>query len=160
MTELNEGMPAPAFSAESTEGTITLESLRGRAVVLYFYPKDNTSGCTKEACGFRDANDEIRALGAVVLGVSKDSLKSHGNFTAKYELNFPLLSDPDRELIEGYGVWKEKRNYGRTYFGIERTTFLIDGDGVIRRIWRKVKVKDHVETVLEAVRELGAPADS
>ncbi len=154
MTELTEGMAAPAFEAESNEGSISLESLAGKNVVLYFYPKDNTSGCTKEACAFRDANDDIRDLGAVVLGVSADSLKRHENFTAKYELNFPLLSDPDRELIEAYGVWVEKRNYGRTYFGIERSTFLIDGDGIIRKVWRKVKVKDHVEKVLEVVREL------
>ena len=154
MTDLTEGMAAPAFSAGSTGGTITLESLKGKNVVLYFYPKDNTSGCTKEACGFRDANDDLQDLGVVVLGVSRDSLTSHGNFASKYELNFPLLSDPERELIEAYGTWVEKKNYGRTYFGIERSTFLIDGDGVIRKVWRKVEVKDHVEQVLAAVRDL------
>jgi len=158
MTDLTEGMKAPAFSAESTAGPLTLQSLRGKTVVLYFYPKDNTSGCTKEACGFRDANDDLQDLGVVVLGVSKDSLKSHGNFAAKHELNFPLLSDPDREVIEAYSAWVEKRNYGRTYFGIERCTYLIDGEGVIRKVWRKVKVKDHVEQVLTAVRDLYAPA--
>jgi thioredoxin-dependent peroxiredoxin len=154
MTELTEGMAAPAFTAESNEGTIDLASLAGQTVVLYFYPKDNTSGCTKEACAFRDANDDIRDLGAVVLGVSADSLTKHANFIDKHDLTFPLLSDPERTLIEAYGVWKEKKNYGRTYLGIERSTFLIDGDGIIRKVWRKVRVKDHVEKVLDAVRAL------
>ncbi len=152
--ELTEGSPAPLFTSVSNEGEVSLESFRGSTVVLYFYPKDNTSGCTKEACGFRDANDDLQALGVAVLGVSKDSLKAHANFTAKHDLNFPLLSDPDREIIEAYGAWVEKKNYGRVYFGIERCTFVIDGEGIIRKIWRKVKVKDHIEKVLEFVREM------
>jgi thioredoxin-dependent peroxiredoxin len=154
MTAPTEGMPAPQFTAATVDGEVSLAELKGQTVVLYFYPKDNTSGCTKEACGFRDVHDDMRALGAVVLGVSKDSLKAHANFTAKHELNFPLLSDPEREVIEAYGAWVEKRNYGRTYFGIERCTYLIDGEGVVRKVWRKVKVKDHVDQVFEAVREL------
>ena len=154
MTALTEGTPAPQFTAATNDGEISLTELRGKIVVLYFYPKDNTSGCTKEACGFRDVHDDMRALGAVVLGVSKDSLEAHSNFTAKHELNFPLLSDPEGGMVEAYGAWVEKQNYGRTYFGIERCTYLIDGEGVIRRVWRKVKVKDHVEKVFDAVKEL------
>ena len=154
MTALTEGMPAPQFTAATHDGEVSLADLKGKIVVLYFYPKDNTSGCTKEACGFRDIHDDMRELGAVVLGVSKDSLKAHANFTAKHELNFPLLSDPEREVIEAYGAWVEKRNYGRTYFGIERCTYLIDGEGVVRKVWRKVKVKDHVDQVFAAVRDL------
>jgi len=154
MTHPTEGTQAPAFNADSTLGPISLQSLKGKTVVLYFYPKDNTSGCTVEACGFRDANDDLQDLGVAVLGVSKDSLKSHGDFATKYELNFPLLSDPDREVIEAYGAWVEKKNYGRTYFGIERCTYLIDGGGVVRKVWRKVKVKGHVDQVLAAAREL------
>ena len=153
-SNLTEGTAAPQFTAQTNDGEVSLESYKGRTVVLYFYPKDNTSGCTKEACGFRDANDDLQALGTVVLGVSKDSLKAHANFTAKYELNFPLLSDPEREIIEAYGTWVEKKNYGRVYFGIERATFVIDGEGIIRKIWRKVKVKDHIEQVLQFVREM------
>ena len=153
-TELKEGMKAPAFEAESRDGKVSLEELKGKTVVLYFYPRDNTPGCTKEACAFRDANDDIQDLGAIVLGVSKDSLKSHARFTDKHKLNFPLLSDSDGEILDAYGAWKEKRNYGRTFFGIERSTFVIDGEGVLRKIWRKVKVKDHVEDVLDYVRQL------
>ncbi len=154
--ELKEGMKAPDFQAASSEGgEIALKDLAGKTVVLYFYPKDSTPGCTKEACGFRDVNAELRELGVVVLGVSKDSLKSHGKFAEKHGLNFPLLSDPEGKILDAYGAWKEKTIYGRTALGIERSTFLIDGDGVIRRVWRKVKVAGHVEEVVEAVKELG-----
>lgn len=153
--ELKEGMKAPAFTAEATGGeTISLGDFKGKTVVLYFYPKDSTPGCTREACAFRDAQAQMKKLGAVVLGVSRDSLKSHESFAAKQELNFPLLSDPDRKIIEAYGVWKEKSMYGKTSMGIERSTFLIDGEGRIRRIWRKVKVDGHDEEVLAAIKEI------
>jgi peroxiredoxin Q/BCP len=153
--ELEEGMKAPAFSGEVAEGeTISLKDLKRKKVVLYFYPKDSTPGCTKEACAFRDMNKEIEKAGAVVIGVSKDSLKSHGNFREKYDLNFPLISDPEKKIISDYGVWKEKKMYGKTVMGVERSTFLIDGKGVIRKIWRGVKVPGHAEEVLAAVRDL------
>jgi len=153
--ELKEGMKAPAFSGEVAEGeTISLSKLKGEKVVLYFYPKDSTPGCTKEACAFRDMNKEIEKAGAVVIGVSKDSLKSHGSFREKYDLNFPLISDPEKKIISGFGVWKEKKMYGKSVMGVERSTFLIDGKGVIRKIWRGVKVPGHAEEVLAAVRDL------
>jgi len=155
-SELKEGMKAPAFTAPSSQGgEISLEDLRGKRVVLYFYPKDNTPGCAREACGFRDAGAELRKAGVVVLGVSKDSLKSHGNFAEKFGLNFPLLPDPEKKIIEAYGVWKEKKMYGKTTFGVERSTFLIDGEGTVRKVWRKVKVDGHVDEVLEALKGLG-----
>lgn len=150
--ELQEGMKAPDFKALSDEGKeISLSDLRGKKVVLYFYPKDSTPGCTREACAFRDAKSKISRQGAVVLGVSKDSLKSHENFRAKNNLNFPLLSDPDRKIIEAYGVWKEKKMYGKTSMGVQRSTFLIDEEGKIQRIWRNVKVDGHDEEVLGAL---------
>lgn len=153
--ELKEGQRAPAFTAESSEGgTVSLEDLKGKAVVLYIYPRDNTSGCTKEACGFRDNMARLETDGVVVLGVSRDSLKSHGNFIEKYDLNFPLLSDPDGKLITAYGAWKVKTVKGEKNKSIDRSTFLIDGEGMLRRIWRKVKVDGHVDEVLAAVREL------
>ena len=133
---------------------VSLGDCRGKVVVLYFYPKDSTPGCTREACDFRDADSKLKRLGAVVLGVSKDSLKSHGSFKAKYSLNFPLLSDPDLRIIKAYGVWKEKKMYGKTTMGVERSTFLIDGRGVIQKVWRKVKVEGHVNEVVEAVKAL------
>ncbi len=152
---LKEGMKAPDFTAESDSGgAIRLKDLRGRAVVLYFYPKDNTSGCTKEACAFEDAHTKMRRRGAVVLGVSRDGLKSHAGFREKHNLSFPLLSDPDGALHHAYGVMKEKTMYGKRVMGVDRSTFLIDGAGVIRKIWRGVKVDGHVEEVLEAVKGL------
>lgn len=152
---VNEGMAAPAFSTASSEGgALSLANLEGKTVVLYFYPRDNTSGCTTEAKGFRDALADFAAAGAVVVGVSKDSLKSHANFKTKHELPFALLSDPELELIKAYDVWREKKMYGRVSMGVERATFLIDGEGTLRRVWRKVRVKDHVLAVLAAVREL------
>lgn len=157
VVELEVGAHAPDFKADSVpQGLVSLGDLKGRPVVLYFYPKDNTSGCTQEACDFRDLNEDIKALGAVVLGVSKDSIKSHQGFAAKHELTFPLLSDPDLKMMEGYGVWCEKTVCGKTSLGVERSTFLIDGEGRIRRIWRKVKVAGHSAEVLKAVRELVA----
>jgi thioredoxin-dependent peroxiredoxin len=147
------GKPAPAFALPSTEGkTIALKDLKGQKVVLYFYPKDNTSGCTKEACAFRDAHPDYRKAGAVVLGVSPDSLKSHDKFRGKYELPFTLLADEDHAVAEKYGVWKEKSMYGRTYMGIERSTFVIDSQGKVAAIFPKVKVEGHAEAVLAAVR--------
>lgn len=153
---LAEGMKAPAFQAESTDGkTHSLGDFKGNIVVLYFYPKDDTPGCTKEACSFRDSEADLKKLGVVVLGVSKDSVESHGKFTAKYGLNFPLLSDPEGKIVEAYGVWKEKDMYGKKVMGVERSTFLIDRGGVIRRIWRGVKVDGHSDEVLAAVKVLG-----
>ena len=149
---LKEGSKAPAFSLEDDNGnTVALKDFRGKSVVLYFYPKDSTSGCTQEACDFRDAHARIKKKGAVVLGVSKDSAKSHAKFKAAQELNFPLLVDAEGETCEAYGVWKEKSMYGRKYMGIERTTFVIDGAGKISKIFPKVKVKGHVDEVLESL---------
>ncbi|MDH3236815.1 MAG: thioredoxin-dependent thiol peroxidase [Alphaproteobacteria bacterium] len=135
-------------------GHFSLSALKGKTVVLYFYPKDDTSGCTKEAIGFRDALAAFEAAGAMVIGVSKDSVARHDRFKAKYDLNFPLVSDEDGTLCAAYGVWVEKSMYGRKYMGIERATFLIDGDGRIARVWRKVKVPGHVDEVLAAARAL------
>ena len=149
------GKPAPEFSVPSDGGgTVSLKALRGRPVVLYFYPRDDTPGCTKEACGFRDAMPDFAKLDAGIIGVSKDSAAKHDKFKAKYELPFALAADEDHALCEAYGVWVLKKNYGREYMGIERATFLIDKDGVVREIWRKVKVNSHVEAVLEAARGL------
>ena len=135
-------------------GHFSLSALKGKTVVLYFYPKDDTSGCTKEAIGFRDALAAFEAAGAMVIGVSKDSVARHDRFKAKYDLNFPLVSDEDGTLCAAYGVWVEKSMYGRKYMGIERATFLIDGDGRIARVWRKVKVPGHVDEVLASVQAL------
>ena len=149
------GDDAPDFKLPADGGDeLSLSSLKGRKVVLYFYPKDDTSGCTKEAMGFRDALADFEQAGATVVGVSKDGVARHDKFKAKYELNFPLVSDEGGTLCEAYGVWVEKSMYGRKYMGIERSTFLIDGDGKIARAWRKVKVTGHVEDVLEAARGL------
>ena len=149
------GDDAPDFKLPADGGDeLSLSSLKGRKVVLYFYPKDDTSGCTKEAMGFRDALADFEQAGATVVGVSKDGVARHDKFKAKYELNFPLVSDEGGTLCEAYGVWVEKSMYGRKYMGIERATFLIDGDGKIARAWRKVKVTGHVEDVLEAARGL------
>ncbi len=149
------GKPAPDFTAPTDgSGTVSLKALRGHPVVLYFYPKDDTPGCTKEACGFRDATPDFSQLDAAIIGVSKDSAAKHDRFKAKYDLPFLLAADEDHALCEAYGVWVMKKNYGREYMGIERATFLIDKDGVVRNIWRKVKVKDHVEAVLAAAKAL------
>jgi len=152
--ELKIGDKATDFTMPVSGGNISLSVFAGKNLVLYFYPKDNTSGCTLEAHDFRDNLAEFAKLDTVVIGVSKDSLKSHDNFTTKYELNFPLASDEDGAVCAAYGVWKEKMNYGKKYMGIERSTFLIDKKGIIRQIWRKVKVTGHIAEVLAAVGEL------
>ena len=149
------GKTAPDFTlARDGGGQVTLPELRGKTVVLYFYPKDDTPGCTKEACGFRDALPDFSGIDALVLGVSKDSVAKHDKFKAKYELPFTLLSDEDGQACEAYGTWVEKSMYGRKYMGIDRGTFLIDEDGRLRAEWRKVKVPGHVDAVLQAAREL------
>jgi peroxiredoxin Q/BCP len=148
------GQKAPDFSVKDDSGqTVKLSDLKGKKVVLYFYPKDDTPGCTKEACNFRDGIAAIKKLGAVVLGVSADSVESHQKFKKKYELNFPLLADTDRKVIEAYDVWKEKSMYGRKYMGIERTTYVIGKDGKISHIFPKVKVAEHAGEVLEALKD-------
>ena len=152
---IEAGTPAPEFELKADDGsTVTLAGLRGRRVVLYFYPRDDTPGCTKEACSFRDAWSEIQAAGAVVLGVSPDDVTSHEKFRSKYRLPFPLLSDPDHAVAEAYGAWGEKSMYGRKYEGILRTTFLIDGTGVVRWVFEKVRPEGHAEEVLAAVQQL------
>jgi peroxiredoxin Q/BCP len=146
------GKKAPAFTLPASSGEeVSLSDFLGKTIVLYFYPKDDTPGCTKEACDFRDAQRKFSSRKAVVLGVSPDSLKSHDRFIAKFELPFVLLADTDHAVAEAYGVWTEKSMYGRTYMGIERSTFVIGPDGKVKAIFRKVKVDGHVDEVLEAV---------
>jgi peroxiredoxin Q/BCP len=153
--ELTVGMPALPFNLPATGGRdITLEGLKGRKVVLYFYPKDGTSGCTLEARDFQALKPDFTAADAVVIGVSPDSLKSHDSFRAKHGLEFDLVSDEAKGMLEAYGVWAQKSMYGRKYMGVERTTVLIDRDGRVSRIWRKVNVPGHAAEVLEAVRAL------
>ena len=150
-----EGKKAPDFTAATDGGgKLKLSDLRGKPVVLYFYPKDDTPGCTTEACGFRDGAAEFKKLKAQVVGVSKDSVARHDKFKAKYKLNFPLVSDEDGKICEKYGTWVEKSLYGRKYMGIERATFLIDKTGTVAHVWHKVKVPGHVEDVLQAVKAL------
>jgi peroxiredoxin Q/BCP len=149
MARIVVGSAAPDFTLPAGDGTeVSLSGLRGNTVILYFYPKDNTSGCTREACDFQENLVRLRKKGVVVLGVSVDSVDSHRKFAGKYGLKFPLISDAKKELVKKYGVWKEKSLYGKKYMGVERTTFVIDGDGVIRHIFSKVKVDGHVEEVL------------
>jgi len=152
---LSVGDKAPNFSMSADGGgEVSLVNLRGQSVVLYFYPKDDTPGCTTEACGFRDAMPNFSSADVAIVGVSKDTVAKHEKFKAKHDLNFTLGSDADGSVCEAYGTWVEKSMYGRTYMGIERATFLIDHRGVLRRIWRKVKVKGHVQEVLDAVKTL------
>ena len=149
---LEVGTKAPDFTLPDQNGDIhTLEEYRGKKVILYFYPKDNTAGCTKRACGFAERYPQLLEKGAVVLGVSKDSVKSHKNFETKYTLPFTLLSDPDRQAIEAYDVWKEKKNYGKVSMGVVRTTYLIDENGIIVKAMDKVKAADNPQQMLEAL---------
>ncbi|HEX6507345.1 MAG TPA: thioredoxin-dependent thiol peroxidase [Chloroflexota bacterium] len=153
MVELAEGDIAPDFSLPESGGrTRSLRDLRGKNVVLYFYPKDDTSGCTKEACGFRDEYPDFSGSDAIVLGVSPDEVRAHDKFASKYGLPFPLLADVDHRVSESYGAWGQKSLYGRKYMGILRNTYLIGPDGRIRKIWRNVKPKDHAAEVLRALR--------
>lgn len=153
MTQIAVGQPVPPFTASSTQGDISLESLQGQKTVLYFYPKDSTPGCTTQAQGFRDLHAEFLAAGARVVGVSRDSLKSHENFIAKQTLPFALISDTDETLCQLFGVIKMKNMYGKQVRGIERSTFLIGADGLLLQEWRGLRVPGHVEAVLQAVRE-------
>jgi thioredoxin-dependent peroxiredoxin len=148
------GKKAPAITLLNQDGKkISLKDYLGKKVVLYFYPKDNTSGCTKEACNFRDEFPKFSKSKAVILGVSPDSVKSHKKFQEKYDLNFNLLADEDKKVVEKYGVWKEKSMYGRKYMGVVRTTFIIDEKGKIKKIFNKVKVDGHNKEVLEALKD-------
>jgi thioredoxin-dependent peroxiredoxin len=149
---VEEGTPAPDFELRSDEGdTVRLSALRGKPVVLYFYPRDDTPGCTTEACEFRDAYDRFREQGVEIMGVSPDTEASHRKFKSKYELPFTLLADPEHEVAEAYGVWKEKRNYGKTYQGVERSTFVIDAQGKVARAMRGIKAAGHAAQVLETL---------
>ncbi len=149
------GQTAPDFNLLADDGKkIKLKDLRGTPVVLYFYPKDDTPGCTREACAFRDRHKELHKLGAKVLGVSADGVESHVKFRDKYELNFPLLADTDHAIAEKYGAWREKNMYGKKSMGIQRSTFLIDAAGLVRKVWARVSVDGHDEKVLEALKEL------
>lgn len=151
---IEEGDRAPSFDLAADDGSrVRLDDLRGRRVVLYFYPKDDTSGCTVEACEFRDALPRIDAADAVVLGISPDSVSSHVKFKSKYDLNFPLLADEDHAVAEAYDVWKEKSMYGRTYWGVERSTFLIDEGGRVGKVWRRVRPAGHAEEVTAALTD-------
>ncbi|QYX56350.1 peroxiredoxin [Roseovarius sp. SCSIO 43702] len=153
MPEVSE--TAPDFTLpRDGGGEIQLSALRPKPVALFFYPRDDTSGCTKEATGFTALRDAFDKAGVEVIGISKDSVASHDKFVKKHDLGIPLLSDEDSDVCERYGVWKEKKMYGKTFMGIERTTFLIDGEGRIARVWRKVKVPGHAEEVLDAARAL------
>ncbi|WP_169973709.1 thioredoxin-dependent thiol peroxidase [Tautonia rosea] len=152
---IEEGSAAPDFSLADQHGKkVSLKKLKGKVIVLYFYPKDDTPGCTKEACAFRDARADYEAAGAVVLGVSPDTVESHRKFAEKYELPFTLLADPDKEVIQAYGVWKEKNMYGKKSMGVERTTVVIDSKGVVRKIFPKVRVDGHSEKILEVLQTL------
>ena len=152
---VKEGIKAPAITLKDQDGIkVSLSDFKGKNIVLYFYPKDNTSGCTTEACNFRDDFPKFGKLNAVIIGVSPDSVDSHKKFAAKYNLPFKLLSDEKKEVIEKYGVWKEKSMYGRKYMGVERSTFIIDKSGMVKKVFRKVKVADHNKDVTEALKEL------
>lgn len=149
------GEKAPAFTLPADDGSkVKLSDFKGQPVVLYFYPRDNTPGCTKEACAFRDRSAEIQALGAKVLGVSTDTVESHVKFRDKFELNFPLLADVDHAVAEKYGAWREKNMYGKKSMGIQRSTFLIDANGRVAKVWKRVQVAGHDDQVIEALKEL------
>jgi thioredoxin-dependent peroxiredoxin len=151
---IEEGKPAPDFTLADQAGKkVTLSKLKGSSVVLYFYPKDDTPGCTTEACAFRDAFADYKKAGAVILGVSPDDSASHAKFAKKFDLPFTLLADNDKKVSEAYGVWKEKSMYGKKYMGVERTTFVIDRQGKVAKIFPKVKVDGHSSAVLDAIKE-------
>lgn len=159
MSDLKTGDNAPDFTLPADGGgQVRLAAYRGRAVVVYFYPKDDTPGCTTEACGFRDHMPAFETLGVQVIGISKCSAAKHDKFKVKYDLNFPLASDENGDVCERYGVWGEKKMYGKTFMGIQRATFLIDAQGRIAQIWRHVKVPGHVEEVAQAVQDLAKAA--
>ena len=161
-TAVTESQPAPDFTLPAVgspdvvkDGKVQLSVLRNHVVVLYFYPRDDTPGCTAEACSFRDANREMQKRGIIVLGVSADSIESHQKFADKYGLPYSLLADTDTTVSQLYGVWKEKSYAGKTYMGINRETFLIDKDGIVRKVWPKVKAAEHAQEVLETIESLG-----
>ena len=152
---IEEGKKAPAITLNDQDGKkVSLNDFKGKNIILYFYPKDNTSGCTLEACNFRDDFPKLGNMKAIILGVSPDSVESHKKFAEKYNLLFRLLSDEKKSVLKEYGVWKEKSMYGRKYMGVERSTFVIDETGKIRKIFRKVKVADHNKEVMEVLKEL------
>ena len=152
---LSVGDTAPDVGGEIwPEGSVQLSDYRGQWVIIYFYPRDNTPGCTTESCAFRDALSDFQSAHAVVLGVSRDSVRSHGKFTEKQALNFPLISDPDEVVCQAFGVMQMKKLYGKEYMGVERSTFIIDPQGKVAHVWRKVKVKGHVDAVLETLKSL------
>jgi peroxiredoxin Q/BCP len=155
---IEEGQRAPEFSLRGDDGqTVKLSALRGKPVVVYFYPRDDTPGCTREACAFRDRQAEFTRLGATVLGISPDDVDSHSQFREKFKLNFPLLADPQHKVAEKYGAWRERNMYGKTVMGIARSTFVIDTEGRVARVWRNVKVDGHDEQVLAALKKLVEP---
>jgi thioredoxin-dependent peroxiredoxin len=152
---IEEGKKAPAFTLTADDGSkVRLSDLAGKPVVLYFYPRDDTPGCTREACAFRDQHAALKKLGAVVLGVSGDNSASHQKFREKYQLNFPLLTDTDHKVAEKYGAWREKNMYGKKSMGIQRSTFLIDANRKVAKVWKRVQVDGHDQKVLEAIAAL------
>ena len=156
---IEAGSKAPDFTLSADDGSkVKLSSLKGQPVVLYFYPKDDTPGCTKEACAFRDRSKDLQKLGAKVLGVSADSVDSHVAFRDKFKLNFPLLADADHKVAEKYGAWREKNMYGKKFMGIQRSTFLIDAGGRIAKVWKAVQVDGHDAQVIAAIKDLAKPA--
>ncbi len=153
MTILDEGAKAPEFALPASNGqTVSLKDYVGKKVVVFFYPRDDTPGCTREVCSFRDSYNDIQEQGAIILGVSGDSIKSHGRFVSKYDLPFLLLSDDNKQMAMEYGAWGEKKNYGRTYMGMRRITYLIDERGKITKVWPKVRPDEHGEEVLAAIK--------
>ena len=151
---LEVGAQAPTFTATTFDGqTVSLDDYRGQKLALYFYPKDSTPGCTNQACNLRDNLDTLTQRGVAVVGVSPDADPSHEKFSAKHDLNFPLIADPEHHIIDAYGVWGEKKNYGKTYMGLQRTTFLIDGDGVIVHVFKRPKTKAHAEEIISKLKD-------
>ena len=152
---IEEGSKAPAFTLQADDGSkVKLSDLKGSPVVLYFYPRDDTPGCTREACAFRDRQDEIQGLGAKVFGISPDTVESHVKFRDKFSLNFPLLADPDHKMAEKYGAWREKNMYGKKSMGIQRSTYVIDANGKVAKLWKRVQVDGHDQQVIDALNAL------